>query len=86
MGISYSAFIFLSVIMVALGYTAGNARNFNFWKFVLLALITVPMMLQFNMGETHLFVMVGAFIFGFLLPHAHILRGLADLYQCHSIS
>jgi len=77
MDISYSAFIFLSVIMVAIGYTVGNAKNFNFWKFVLIALITLPMISQFNSGETYLFVMIGGFVVGFLLPHAYVLRGFS---------
>jgi len=77
MDISYSAFIFLSVIMVAIGYTVGNSKNFNFWKFVLIALITLPMISQFNSGETYLFVMIGGFVVGFLLPYAYVLRGFS---------
>ncbi|MCW8830972.1 MAG: J domain-containing protein [Gammaproteobacteria bacterium] len=74
----FSAFIFLSVMMVAFGYIAGNSKNFNFAKMALLGLFLIPFITEFNYGKAQLLTMLVAFIIGYLLPYAHILEGLGD--------
>ncbi len=73
-----SSFIFLSVVMVSFGYIAGNAKSFNFWKFLLLGLILFPFITQFDYGKAHLFTMIGSFLVGYLLPYGHMLEGLGE--------
>lgn len=74
----FSVFIFLSVLMVAIGYIASNSRDFNFWHIALLGLILIPLFDQFGFSKPHLVTMVVAFIVGYLLPYAHVLEGLSD--------
>lgn len=76
--LDFSAFIFLSAVMVAFGYMAGNAENFNKWKFALLALILVPFFIEFNLGKAHLITMLVAFGIGFFLPYAWMLEDFRD--------
>jgi len=71
-------FIFLSVTMVAFGYAAGNAQNFNKWKLALLALILIPFFNEFNFGKAHLITILGAFLVGYLLPYAYLLEGFGE--------
>lgn len=78
MMLDFSAFIFLSAVMVAFGYMAGNAENFNKWKFALLALILVPFFIEFNLGKAHLITMLVAFGIGFFLPYAWMLEDFRD--------
>jgi len=63
--------------MVALGYTAGNAKSFNFWKMALLTLFILPFVDQFGYGKAELLTMLVAFFIGFFLPYAHVLEGLS---------
>ena len=74
----FSIFIFLSVLMVAIGYIASNSRDFNFWKIALLGLILIPLFEQFGFSKPHLATIVAAFVVGYLLPHAHALEGFSD--------
>lgn len=74
----FSVFVFLAVSMVTFGYIAGNSPNFNFWKTAMLSIFLIPFVVQFNLGKPHLITMLVAFIFGYILPYAHILEGLRD--------
>lgn len=74
----FSIFIFLSVLMVAIGYIASNSRDFNFWKIALLGLILIPVFEQFGFSKPHLITIVIAFIVGYLLPHARALEGISQ--------
>ena len=77
------AFIFLSVVLIGFGYVAGNAKNFNIWKLLLLGLFLLPFISGFNLSKPHLLTMLGAFLVGYFLPYAHTLNfigeGLSDL-------
>ena len=74
----FSIFIFLSVLMVAIGYIASNSRDLNFWKIALLGLILIPVFEQFSFSKPHLITIVIAFIVGYLLPHARALEGISQ--------
>lgn len=74
----FSVFIFLSVLMVAIGYIASNSRDFNFWHIALLGLILIPLFDQFGFSKPHQATITVAFIIGYLLPYAHVLEGLSD--------
>ncbi len=73
-----STFIFLSVMMVAFGYIAGNAKSFNFTKMAFLGLILIPFITEFNYTKVHLLTMLVAFIVGYFLPYAYMLDGLGE--------
>lgn len=67
--------------MVTFGYIAGNSPNFNFWKTAMLSIFLIPFVVQFNLGKAHLITMLVAFIFGYILPYAHLLEGLRDSFS-----
>ena len=74
-----STYIFLSVVMIALGYAAGNTKQLNFWKLLLFGLVLFPFLDAFGVGgERSIQVMVVSFIFGFFLPFASAFSGLFD--------
>ncbi len=74
----FSVFVFLAVSMVTFGYIAGNSHSFNFWKTAMLSIFLIPFVVQFNLGKPHLITMLVGFIFGYILPYAHLLEGLRD--------
>ena len=82
MTLDIPAFIFISVVLIGFGYVAGNAKNFNIWKLLLLGLFLIPFISTFNLSKPHLLTMLGAFLLGYFLPYAHTLnfigKGLSD--------
>lgn len=74
----FSVFMFLAVSMVTFGYIAGNSHSFNFWKTAMLSIFLIPFVVQFNLGKPHLITMLVAFLFGYILPYAHLLEGFRD--------
>ncbi len=71
-------FIFLSVIMIVFGYITGNSRSFNVWKLLLLGIALLPFVDLANMGRPQLFTMLRAFLLGYLLPYADMLKGVGE--------
>lgn len=67
--------IFLGVVLMGFGYAAGNSRQLNGWKVGLILIVVLIFLEHFNHGKAALFVMLGAFLVGYLLPHANALEG-----------
>lgn len=75
---SFSAFVFLAILMFSLGYIAQNVRQFNFWKFLILFFLIMVFFNSFGFSKEHLITMFVAFFMGYLLPHASVLRGIGE--------
>lgn len=73
-----SVFVFLVVILMGFGYTAGNSRNFGFFKLVLLLVFLVPFMISLSISKTHLMVMLVSFLIGYFLPYSYLLKPLSE--------
>jgi curved DNA-binding protein CbpA len=71
-------FIFICVILIGFGYVAGNARNFNLFKFILLASILFPFFSTLNVSKDHIITMSMAFLVGYLLTYANLLSFIGD--------
>ncbi len=74
----FSVFIFISVILVAVGYAVGNTRSFSLWKLFLVLACMIPFVIEFNIGRGHLIFMFVSFMTGLLLPYAHLLEGFSE--------
>ena len=60
---------------MAFGYITGNTRQLNALKLGILAVVIWLFVSQFNHSKAHFLVMLGLFLMGFLLPHAHLMEG-----------
>lgn len=58
--------------MMGFGHVVSTAERLNIWKILLLLLVLVPFVSEFNSSKPHLYTMTGAFLFGLIFPR---LRG-----------
>ncbi|MBL7005107.1 MAG: DnaJ domain-containing protein [Gammaproteobacteria bacterium] len=76
--IDISIYIFLAVILFSFGYIAGNARHFNLWKFLILVILTLSFVNQFGQTKAYWITMFVSFVFGYLVPYAHVFEGFGE--------
>lgn len=75
---SFSTFIFVAVMMIAVGYITAKVRNFNIWKMLLIGFVAAPIVTSIGSPGAVAWTAVIAFFVGYLLPQAHFLYDISD--------
>jgi len=75
----FSSMVFLGILAFSFGFMVGNARNFGFWKFVLMLIFVGAFANSNFISDTNLIFLVVTFLLGVFAPHLHLLSGISHI-------
>lgn len=71
-------FVVFSLLSLGLGYSLGSAKQFGFFKFVILAIFIIPSIFLTVRNDAYIIAMAGAFVFGVLYAHNYLFDDFFD--------